>query len=135
MTGMAGQLVSESIADSSIGGALGGVAGPVLGALGGAAVSFGLSMLLNGLFKKNSRGPDESQKPWDVRVTNWPEFFKQWVLPHSAYYQPSGLYNQRSIIQHNNNTINVSSGPKVAERVQRAITDQAFQDQLSRGLI
>lgn len=105
------------------------------GALVGTLVGGLLGWLGNSLFKKKSRGPAEEQKPIIVEVANWPDALKHWVLPSSAYFQPTGLYNPRGIIQHNSNTINVSAGPKVASRVQRALTEQAFQDQLARGLV
>lgn len=113
----------------------GGFGGAVAGMLAGGLVGWGLSKLFKLGGSGNSRGPDEKNKPVIVAVSNWPDALKHWVLPSSAYFQPTGLYNPRGVIQHNANTINVSAGPKIASRIQRALTDQAFQDQLARGLV
>lgn len=111
----------------SLGGMLGGMAG---GGIPGAMIQLGFSFLQGEMLSKFQK----RQTPQLVEVVNFPDPVKMWTLPSSAYTQPIGIVN-RGLVQHNNNTVNVMAGPKVADNVTRALFDQTIYDQYNRRLI
>ncbi|MFA5714208.1 MAG: hypothetical protein WC998_00525 [Candidatus Paceibacterota bacterium] len=116
------QMVTES--------AGGGFGANILGMLAGGGVGF----LLSKLFGLQGSKKIEQDEPILAEITNWPEFFKSYALPSSAYFQPTGINPTGTVIQHNHNNINVASGPKTASLVQTALTEAAYLKQLQRGL-
>lgn len=104
----------------------GGFGGALLGALGGGLLGWGLSAAL---------GLDKQGFDYDVPdpgpIANSAQFQKQYTLPSSKYFFPSGRSNTGTFKQ--TNTFNITGGPKTGERVVRAISDFDILMQDSRG--
>jgi hypothetical protein len=106
----------------------GGIAGELGGSLLAGLVGWGVSAL----FGLNKPRAIEHEKPGRTPIMNTLDFIKMFSLPSSAYFQPTGR-NTGPVQFYQNNTINVPGGPKVATRLQNALTDPQLLDQLNRG--
>lgn len=105
--------------------AMPGPGGAILGAIGGG--------LINMLFGRIFRGKSTETKkiPVLAEITNWPDPFKAWTLPTSRYLNPNSWnIGHGSFIQ--NNHISITGTPKLASKVQRALTEPQFLRQAAR---
>lgn len=104
----------------------GGLLGGLLGSLGGGLVGWGLSKA----FRLDRQGFDYDT-PNPGALYNSAAMQKQYTLPSSKYFFPSGRSNTSSFEQQN--TFNITGGPKTGERVVRALNDFDLLMQDNRG--
>jgi hypothetical protein len=123
------QALGQSLAQA-IGGMIQSIMPGPIGAIGGAVVGGLLGLLVSRMGGKTKK---QERIPIPVEVVNFPDLWKAWTLPSSAYFAPSGS-NSRSVVQNNTNNISVTAGPKVASRVQQSLTEPQFLNQLKRGV-
>lgn len=106
--------------------AMPGPGGQILGAIGG-----GLISLLFGRVFGRSKATKQNKIPVIAEIENWPDFFKAWTLPSSRYMNPNSWNSGNGSFTQNNN-ISITGTPKLASKVQRALTEPQFLSQVKR---
>lgn len=105
--------------------AMPGPGGQILGTIGGGLIG----MAFGRIFKSKARKTEKV--PVLAEVTNWPDPFKAWTLPTSRYLNPNSWNSGNGGFTQNNN-ISITGTPKLASKVQRALTEPQFLRQAQR---
>ena len=127
------QQLAGGLANTLTQGITGGLGGGLAATLGGPILGGLISWGISAAFGLNKPRPVEWDEPKPVIITNVLDFIKLFTLPSSAYFVPTGG-NTSAVNLAQQNTINISGGPRTGSRVIDALTSPQLAQQARRGL-